>query len=104
MTILDRNMFIHLCLKLKQDCENRSDQAQWIIALAVATVPKYIFVRGYNNLVAQSKLIQLELLKVEDKTNIWETAKEIANGRLTKEELIEFCKVLLCLEYFLQNE
>lgn len=43
----------------------------------------------------------LEFMCEEDKRTAWETAKEFARGRLNNEKLIELCKALLSLEYFL---
>lgn len=43
----------------------------------------------------------MEALDKDDKESIWAMAKEIADGRINKNDVIELCKALYTLEYLL---
>lgn len=58
----------------------------------------------YHFLCSVNKLTDLELLPIEGKKIIWETAKEMADGRLkNNDQMIKLCKCLYALEYLLNN-
>jgi len=77
------------------------DQPAWMMGLATATVAKYIMIRAYNRMVLEKKLPAMESLPVDRKEVLWDTAKDFATGRLTKQELVEFCRCLYVFDYFL---
>lgn len=60
-----------------------------------------MWVVAYNCLVCLKRISPIENLSIEEKTTIWETAKDIASERLGKQEMIELCKSLYTLEYIL---
>lgn len=56
---------------------------------------------AYKCLVGLKKISPIENLTIEEKTTIWETAKDIAADRLNKQDMIELCQSLYTLEYIL---
>lgn len=69
--------------------------------LVKASCPRTILVMAYNRLVRESKLVPIEDLLQEQKEQAWETAKELAKGRLGRNALVDLVKSLLAIEYFL---
>lgn len=57
----------------------------------------------YKSLLAAKKIQPLEEQPYEGKLHVWETAKEISNGRTDKEGTIQLSKVLYTIEYYLNN-
>lgn len=55
-------------------------------------------------MVATRRLVEMESLPVDRKEFLWEMAKELSQERLTKKDLIEFCKCLYVFDYFLTNQ
>lgn len=72
--------------------------------LATSESPRHILRYAYESLVRQHKIMAIEDMLIEEKTTAWETAKHIANERLTKTELIHLVKALIAIEYFLSLE
>jgi hypothetical protein len=60
-----------------------------------------IMVVCYTVLVRTMIIGPIEKMAIEDKQTLWETAKEIAKGRLGENKMIELSKALVSLEYFL---
>ena len=58
-----------------------------------------ILIGYYNSLVKEEKIIPIENLSVEYKTELYETAKEIAANRLDTNGCIQLCKCLQVLTY-----
>lgn len=80
------------------------DNERYMRCLPVLKVPKDILSGCYEILVEQNKLIRIEDIPTKDKNNIFETAKEFANGRIkNKESIIQLCKCLYCLEFLLSK-
>lgn len=69
--------------------------------LVTCNCPRQLLVMSYNQLVRQGKLIAIEDLRLQDKEAAWQTAKDIAKGRLGRKALIEVVQALLAIEYFL---
>lgn len=80
------------------------DNVSYMRTLVNAQSIRNIMIGGYNSLLVGNKLTPIESLPPEQKTTMWETAKEIAVGKLDTEKLIELCKALCCLEYMLNNK
>lgn len=62
---------------------------------------RYILLWCYASLVGNKKIKLMEALDKDDKESIWAMAKEIADGRINKNDVIELCKALYTLEYLL---
>jgi hypothetical protein len=94
-------MWMDLCKKYRIDFEKQADQPAWLRGVIGVPVARYIMLRCYNYLISNKTITPMEQLPVDEKNNIWETAKDIANGKLTKNELIDFCRCLYAFEYIL---
>jgi len=95
------NTWMGLCMKYRSDFENQKDQVVWLKAIASSSVARSIMLMSYNFLVYKKVITIMEDLPVDQKENIWETAKDIADGKLMKNELIDFCRCLYGFEYVL---
>lgn len=69
--------------------------------LVTCYCPRSILLSVYNRLVKTGKLVPIEDMLLDQKQDAWNTAKEIAKGRLGRKALIEVVKALIALEYFL---
>ena len=63
--------------------------------------PRHFLVMAYQRLVRLRKIGAVEDMYQQDKESAWEMAKDIAKGRLRKDQLIELVKAMLAIEYFL---
>lgn len=95
--------WIDLGKEMAADFSASKDNLQYLKDLAVLSVPKQVFLLAYNVLHRSKKILTIEFLSPEDKNKTWETAKEIADGRITSnEEMKDICRCLITLEYLLQ--
>lgn len=62
-----------------------------------------IMMTVYKSLVHSKRLIALEEMPQDHKLQVWETAKEISNGRMDKKGTIQLSKILYTIEYYLNN-
>lgn len=69
--------------------------------LIICDCPRKILGMIYVRLVRQHKIIAIEDMLQEQKQIAWDTAKEIAKGRLGRKALVEVVQALLTIEYFL---
>ncbi len=69
--------------------------------LVTCDCPRHILVNTYQTLVRREKLTPIEDMLLADKQTAWNTAKEIAKGRLGRKALVELVQALITLEYFL---
>jgi hypothetical protein len=69
--------------------------------LVTCTTQRNILRMGYNLLVHRKKIVPIEEMTLAAKTTAYETAKDIAKGRLGRPGLIELVKALIVIEYFL---
>ncbi len=69
--------------------------------LVTCACPRHILLSAYSQLVRLQIIAPIEDLRQEEKENAWQTAKDIAQGRLGRKDLIEVVQALLTIEYFL---
>jgi hypothetical protein len=69
--------------------------------LVTCDCPREILVMTYHGLVRREKITPIEDMLQEQKETAWQTAKDIANGRLGRKALVEVVQALLVIEYFL---
>lgn len=70
--------------------------------LPAAKVAMSILESCYNIFLYQKKIKKIEDLPENEKQIIWETAKELSNGRLqNNEQMKTLCRALYSLEYLL---
>lgn len=72
--------------------------------LVTCECPRHILVSAYRCLVRLGKLAPIEDLLQEQKEVAWQTAKDIAKGRMGQKALVEVVQALLTIEYFLNLE
>jgi hypothetical protein len=77
------------------------DNVLYCEVLVSADSCRSILVGCYSTLVRLGKLIPIENLRQSEKEVAWQTAKNIAKGRLGKKAMIELVQALMALEYFL---
>ena len=58
----------------------------------------------YCALVIKGKVTRIEDQEIEDKTALWEQTKDIAAGRLNQSKMVELSRVLVTIEYFLNED
>lgn len=80
-----------------------TDNAAYCNILVNASCSRHILVIAYHHLVYQNKIVPIEDLLQADKEQAWATAKDMADGRLNKINLILLVKALMALEYFLNE-
>lgn len=85
----------------KQAALFMQDNVTYIEILVTGDCSRAILHTCYNILVRQNNLIPIEQLPPTEKTNLWESGKEFANGRLDEKKGIELVKALYALEYLL---
>ncbi len=98
---LPKNMMIYLAERQMQIYD--ADNIGYCEALVTCSRPRYIMLCAYGSLVRLGKITPIENCLLEDKETAWQTAKEIAKGRLGLKALIELVHVLLVIEYFLNS-
>lgn len=99
--MLDKCKYTWVWLAVEQSKVFIDNNVSYTEALVNATSIRYIWQVCYSYFVNTKQLPPLERISVEDKTHVWETAKEIAAGRLNNKKTIELSKALYCLEYVL---
>jgi hypothetical protein len=99
--MLDKARYPWLWLAIKQAELFVENNIAYTTCLVTGDSPRYIMNHAYCCLVNSNHLMALELLPKDEKENVWETAKEIAAGRLNKAKTVELSKALYCLEYIL---
>lgn len=78
-----------------------SNNVTYCEILVTCSCPRHILLMAYQRLVQLRKITPIEDMLQEQKKIAWETAKDIAKGRLRKIELVEVVQALLTIEYFL---
>lgn len=78
-----------------------SNNVAYCETLVTCDCPRKILVMTYERLVRQRKIIPIEDMLQDQKQTAWDTAKEIAKGRLGRKALVEVVQALLTIEYFL---
>ncbi len=96
---LERNDMLELGRKQAQLFT--ANNVAYCEALVTCYCPREIMVLTYHRLVRQGKITPIEDMLQEQKETAWQTAKDMAAGRLGKAALIEVVKALLVIEYFL---
>lgn len=94
-------MSLWMDLAIRQSKLFIEDNVNYMSALVTCPSIRNIWVSAYDALVRLNHLGPLEGLPTSEKNNVWETAKEIAAGRLNNTKTIELSKALYCLEYIL---
>lgn len=79
-----------------------SDNLTYCEFLVCCDCPRAILVMAYFRLVKERKLTAIEDMLLSEKETAWQTAKDIAQGRLGRRPLVEVVKALLVIEYFLK--
>jgi hypothetical protein len=93
---------IDLGKKTAKDFLNAKDQVAYLKAVAVLDVPKKNLLSCYYIFCRDKSIPLIEDLSDDDKQKTWETAKEIADGRVaTVEEMKDLCRCLVALEFLL---
>jgi len=93
-----------LILAQKQTQLFTADNIAYSEILVTCYVPRHLLVCAYRCLVRTRRLIAIEQLSQAQKEEAWQTAKDIARGRLSRSNLVEVVQALLALEYFLSME
>lgn len=88
----------------KQTNDFMNNNVGFIEGLITLDVPIKLMLLCYKSLVIKRLIKELELLPIDQKNTIWEQAKEFANDRLNKDQLIDLCRSLYALEYLLNLE
>jgi hypothetical protein len=81
-----------------------SNNVAYCEILVTCSCPRTILLYAYNHLVYLQKITPIEELLLDDKQFAWETAKDIAKGRLSRKSLIELVQALVALNYFLNPQ
>lgn len=79
----------------------KSNNLAYCEVLVTCTTQRNILRMAYNQLVHRKKVTPIEDMLLADKTTAYNTAKDIAKGRLGRGALIELVKALIAIEYFL---
>jgi hypothetical protein len=74
----------------------------YVESLVTCITPKNIMLSCYKTLTRKNEIPIIESLPINEKEGIWSMAKDISAGRLGKDGLIELCRCLITLEYFLR--
>lgn len=90
-----------LDLAIKQVELFQQDNVAWMECLIICECTKSIMEIGYNNLVRQKVITEIEKMSLEEKNKLWELTKEFCAGRLSAHEMKRVAKGLVCLEYLL---
>lgn len=69
--------------------------------LVTCYCPRDILLKCYYGLVRRGKVTAIEDMLQQEKETAWETAKDLAKGRLRIKELKDVVRALVTLEYFL---
>jgi len=99
--MLDKKKYTWVWLAVEQSKVFAENNVPYMDAMVNGDSIRYIWQVCYSYFINTKQLPPLESLPVEDKTHVWETAKEIAAGRLNNKKTIELSKSLYCLEYVL---
>lgn len=94
-------MSTFLDLGKKQATMFMNDNVGYMELLVTADCPREILNVCYRILVREGKLKELKDLPLEEKTGIWETAKEFAKDRLDQKGLISLSCALQALNYLI---
>lgn len=79
------------------------DNLAYLKCLSVLSVPKQVMLLAYTALHRSKKIPTIEMLPLHDKNKTWETAKQIADGRISSiEQMQDISRCLITLEYLLQ--
>lgn len=97
--ILEKTNLLELGRKQAQLYE--ADNVGYCERLVTTDYPRQFLSKVYWILVRRGKIIAKEDMLLEDKEFAWQTAKEIAKGRLKQKGLVEVVHALLAFEYFL---
>ena len=79
----------------------KSNSVAYCEVLVTCTAQRNILRMAYNLLVHRKKIVAIEDMALADKTTAYDTAKDIAKGRLGRAGLVELVKALIVIEYFL---
>jgi hypothetical protein len=90
-----------LALGRKQAALFMNNNIGYMELLVTAECPREILNVCYRILVREGKLKELKDLPIEEKTSIWETAKEFSKDRLDQKGLISLSYALQALNYLI---
>lgn len=79
----------------------QADNLGYCERLITTDYPRQFLSKVYWVLVRREKIIPKEDMLQDQKELSWQTAKEIAKGRLGRKDLVELVHALLAIEYFL---
>lgn len=95
-------MSIYLEMGKKYAADFEKDNIGFCKGLPGVPVAMQILSSCYEIFVRGNKIKKIEALAKEEKNIMWETAKEIADGRITNNEgMIRLCTCLYALEFIL---
>jgi hypothetical protein len=90
-------------LGYKQAALCRENPEVYLNLLVTAQSQRSIMFSAYNSLRMAGKLKAIELLPEEARREIWQSAKDLAKGRLPTDKLILLSKCLMALNYLLET-
>jgi hypothetical protein len=100
-TMTWKEMWIDLGRK-QVDCFT-NDHETYLECIVKYTGIRDVMMMVYRMLLSSKMIQPLEDQHYEGKLHVWETAKEIAAGRMDKEGQIQLSKVLYTIEYYLNK-
>jgi hypothetical protein len=93
--------FVDLGYKMAAQC--RENPEVFLDLLITAPSQRSILFSAYNSLRMRGKLKAIELLPEEARREIWQSAKDLAKGRLPTDKFVLLSKVLYTLNYLLET-
>jgi len=80
-----------------------NDNLLYMECLVKFDTPRKILNQSYRSLISRNIIPAIETFPVEQKKDLWETAKEYSAQRLDQQKTIELAKALITIEYFLNE-
>lgn len=93
----------YIDLGYKQAALCRQNPEAYLNLLVTASSQRSIMFSAYNSLRMRGQLKAIELLPEEARREIWQSAKDLAKGRLPTDKLILLSKCLMALNYLLET-
>ena len=90
-------------LAVKQAEIFQKDNVAWMGAMVTSSCIKSIMCYAYGGLVRDGKIKPIEDMTLDEKTNLWNQAKEFSNGQLDQSGLVQVAKTLITLEFLLNQ-
>lgn len=78
-----------------------ANNVAYVETLVTCYCPRDILLKCYYGLVRRGKVTAIEDMLQHEKESAWETAKDLAKGRLRIKELKDVVRALVAIEYFL---